>query len=301
MKEYSERVSKIPTHLRIRILFDDEDVVVIDKPCNLRSVPGHATNPPSLPQSPQQQDYTNDKVSRKRPYDSSTRQSDTSNVNNDDEESRQRRTGQEAWTLAIQSFQAHQQEKSQEDYPFTLTCLQRLASDKKLASSVPRKYKLFHRYVVRNQKRLFPLGIPTANVKGCNKDIQQNSNSNESPSYSELLETVSKEMYSLLQERQKPLLNLPEPTKFEDSAFGQLILMGYGTEHKSFVDSNTNNNGQSSATNLLKIVHRLDCEVGTNIICESVFYHSLKYKTQVTTSHNLTLCFVFVFPNRLQV
>ncbi|KAL7524434.1 hypothetical protein ACHAXR_000569, partial [Thalassiosira sp. AJA248-18] len=56
----------------VRVLYSDDDIVVIEKPCDLRSVPGHA-NPPS--------DAAADVVARTG---DSGRQS-------------QRRTAQEAW------------------------------------------------------------------------------------------------------------------------------------------------------------------------------------------------------------
>ena len=35
-------LAKVPAHLAIKIIYTDDDVIVIDKPCDLRSVPGHA-------------------------------------------------------------------------------------------------------------------------------------------------------------------------------------------------------------------------------------------------------------------
>ncbi|EED95703.1 predicted protein [Thalassiosira pseudonana CCMP1335] len=39
-------LTNVPPHLTIRVLYSDDDIVVIDKPANLRSVPGHASNSP---------------------------------------------------------------------------------------------------------------------------------------------------------------------------------------------------------------------------------------------------------------
>jgi hypothetical protein len=125
---FQERLSQIPEHLRIRVLHDAADFVVIEKPCHLRSVPGHAVPPPSN--------------KRKRP-----KSSDDGN---------NRRNAQEAWVLAIQSFQ--QEEPNDDDDDVAAQCLYRLAiSERKSLESVPRKVKLFRRYIERSQKRLLVL------------------------------------------------------------------------------------------------------------------------------------------------
>eukprot|EP00934_Nitzschia_sp_Nitz4_P003963 Nitzschia sp. Nitz4//scaffold13_size275219//234692//235830//NITZ4_000918-RA/size275219-snap-gene-0.23-mRNA-1//1//CDS//3329536146//3953//frame0 len=60
-------IKEIPQHLKIRILHQTDDCVIIEKPCNLRSVPGHDKSNQSTSPFPQ-------------------------------------RTAQEAWVLALQSF-----------------------------------------------------------------------------------------------------------------------------------------------------------------------------------------------------
>ena len=189
----SQPLSQIPRHLRIRVIEDDTEFVVIEKPCNLRSVPGHANPPPS------------DKKRKRSPS-----------------QPNRQRTAQEAWVEAIISFQG-----SEKGTDAVHQCLQRLASfENKLIESVPRKCKLFRKYVARNQRRLM---IP----KG------------------EQLEELSIVMFQRIEARQKPLMNLPEPTRDKDSALGQLLLMQYG---------NSMHSGPSSRG--LLVVHRLDCEVG---------------------------------------
>jgi hypothetical protein len=227
------RFSQIPEQLRIRILQDTEDFVVIEKPCNLRSVPGHA-NPPPLPLLLK---------NRKRP-----RPEDGTNTP-------LRRTAQEAWVLALQSFQ--QKEKDSNDNKNNSTtsmdvadqCLQRLAtseSSSKLLESVPRKYKVFRRYVQRNRKRLF-----LDNSNSC-------SSSSSAAHDEDTLESLAKNMFQRIEARQRPLMNLPEPTSHEESAVGQLVLMGYGQENN---DGSNKNMDDSSSNKSLLVVHRLDCEV----------------------------------------
>lgn len=247
------RVSKIQNHLRIRLLYEDNDCIVIDKPRNLRSVPGHAHPPPSN--------------KRKRDNADTTEGTD------------RRRTGQEAWVLAIQSFGCdyndggddHDDDDVDDDddaagkanhnvFPFS--CLRRLAENKESASSVPRKYKVFRRYIERSQKRLFPKGLASEfmNIAATSNDTasdQQNTMTSSSSSEEQLLDKASMELFQRIQERQQPLLNIPEATRLEDSAFGQLILMGYGK-------GGTMDIQEVSNTKSILVVHRLDCQVGTS-------------------------------------
>jgi tRNA pseudouridine32 synthase/23S rRNA pseudouridine746 synthase len=192
-------LTKVPKHLRIRVLHDadDDGFMVIDKPCNLRSVPGLANTTVNTKNAP----------GTKSPGE-------------------QRRTAQEAWVLAIQSFgDLKGGNDNDNENSVSIQCLQRLA--KNGAKSVPRKFKLFQRYLERNQKQLM-------------LSVEE--------------ELLVEAMFQKIVTRQRPLLNLPEPTKHEESALGQLILMGYGRRRQ---DNTTN---EREAKNSLRVVHRLDCE-----------------------------------------
>ena len=70
----------IPPRLTIRILYSDDEIVVVDKPCDLRSVPGHANPPPPEKEGPRS--------------------------NSDSEQTSHRMTAQEAWVKAIQLMSA---------------------------------------------------------------------------------------------------------------------------------------------------------------------------------------------------
>ena len=209
---FAERLSQIPAHLKIRVVHDDAVFVVIDKPCNLRSVPGHA-NPPPYP------------TNRKRP------RSPNGNVS-------ERRTGQEAWAAAIRTFR----DETVEDT--SGACLQRMAATDSLIDSIPRKFKLFQKYVERNQKRLL---VPDEAGKAV--DVQ----------------ATAKGVFERIQDRQRPLMNLPEPTRHEDSALGQLMLL-LGYENPDISDAGMNSDVSSTR---LFVVHRLDCEVGAG--CAPIF------------------------------
>jgi hypothetical protein len=252
---FPERLSRIPQHLRIRILYSDDDVVVIDKPGNLRSVPGHANKPPPTHK-------------RKRPTVTSNSQD---NYLPDDTLTLPpaRRTGHEAWVLAIRSFEKtfvsgednHPQHPTDtpndDDDWMILTCLSRLAQADSVIESVPRKYKLFRKFVERNQRRWitsdplmdFAAAAATTNTTTTRSRLDSTE-----------LDRLSQAMFQQIEVRQRPLLNLPEPTRHEDSALGQLILMEYDatTSTKNTVKSHA----QPSHKRFL-VVHRLDCEVGS--------------------------------------
>lgn len=181
---------------------------MIDKPCNLRSVPGNAKSQP------------------------------TENV---------RRTAQEAWVMAVQSFARVstqvQTEESQRNKggieEVAILCLQNIANmNSNLLESIPRKLKLFQRYFERNHKRLLPLG----------------SSASTSVPQSEL-QDLATTMFRLIEARQRPLLNLPVATRKSESAFGQLLLLDQVESEKLIGTAVCNNSGY-------KVVHRLDCEVG---------------------------------------
>lgn len=200
------RMACIPEHLRIRVLYEDEALVVVDKPCNLRSVPGHA-NPPPEPT----QDFH--KI----------------------EHNSHRFTAQESWVLAIRSCQEEELEE-----PVGLF-LRNLAGMPNL-TSIPRKWGQFRRYFQRNQQRLtMEYWNQTCDKETTTKRI-------------EIAEwdTIARKMHETIKRRQLPLMNLPKATEHEESAYGQLILLGY-------VD--TVKEGSDASCRRLFVVHRLDCEV----------------------------------------
>ena len=180
----SLRFNMIESHMRVRILHEDACFLVIDKPSNLRSVPGNVT--------------TGSKRCREK-----------------------KRTSQEAWIDALEEFQG--------DDDKAIDCsvyrwAKKLANSQSLVS-IPRKREPFLRYFQRNQARLVPEGEP----RGTNRS----------------LEGLGVQLHAMLEERQRSLLNLPQTTCHEDSAFGQLILLGFAHERRP--------------VNLF-VVHRLDCE-----------------------------------------
>ena len=127
--ETGDTLAQVPEALRIRVICDTSDFVVIEKPCHLRSVPGHASPPASR--------------KRKQPGSEKT--------------SSERRTAQEAWVLAIQSFlqdEASSPEGSESKEDIAERCIAILSKfDAGALASIPRKLKVFQRYLERNQKK----------------------------------------------------------------------------------------------------------------------------------------------------
>jgi tRNA pseudouridine32 synthase/23S rRNA pseudouridine746 synthase len=160
----------------IMILHGDDQIVVISKPNNLRSVPGH--------------------------------------LNSSSNKKRQRETNltpQQAWATSIRSISDVVEKDEIDDY------ISKLQAQ---ADSVPRKFTVFQRYLERNRKRIFDTVVS---------------------------DTSHVQMYQRIEKMQKGLLKLPEVSRLEDSAVGQLELLGFG-------------NAESGADRSLYVVHRLDCE-----------------------------------------
>lgn len=194
------KLLNVPAHLCIGIKFVDEFIVVVDKPNNLRSVPGHANELTTKPASKQTH-------------------------NEDPSIGKQRRTGQQAWVAAIRTFADY----AQHDNVVISHCLRNLATTVQTNEAIPRKWKPFLRYCRRNKRSLLKMKH-------------------------ELEEDEYREIYDKIVERQRPLLNLPEPTRHEQSVVGQLILLGYGHFNSSKSSS------EASTSRQLFVVHRLDCE-----------------------------------------
>ena len=224
------------------MLYADDSVVVINKPCHLRSVPGHANAPPTLGK-------------RKRPSDDTATSS--TNAGGDTNNPSNRQTAQEAWMAAIQSFAKGNDEPAQQDGCASQTDIehQRVRSFLEKLSTfakngIPRKKKLFVKYANRNSQRLFEDGW---------SDTQN-------------IDATADLAFDHIKERQIPLLNLPEQTKDEESAEGQLKLLGYEDLRKvqpradQEPDEKKNEQLQNQKAipkeffSKIRVVHRLDME-----------------------------------------
>ena len=199
-----QRFQSIPQHLKITILYHDKQIVAINKPNNLRSVPGNA----------QQQG------GQKR------------------QRHEQRLTAHEAWIAALDSLEI----ETSDGVDSVQLLTRNLTLSKSNFSSIPRKWKAFNRYVQRNQNRLLLVG------EDCQKKFETGKRCHLKQLDVLELEFLAKQAHALIESRQRQLMNVPESTSLEDSAFGQLLLLGYGTS------------SDTGATRL-HVVHRLDCEV----------------------------------------
>jgi tRNA pseudouridine32 synthase/23S rRNA pseudouridine746 synthase len=203
----SDRLASIPEGLRVKVIHHDDHIIVVFKPANLRSVPGHAVSGQKRPREEEKGTL-------------SAGASDPS-----------RRTGQEAWMEAIRSFAAQNSSDDEID-----KYLARLGASERCLTSIPRKYKTFCRYMERNRHRIFE----SDDTKGFNPQHHGNGD--------QIQENVATSMFVRIEERQRPLLGLPDPTSLEESALGQLRLLGYA------------DTDESRSNQQLFVVHRLDCE-----------------------------------------
>lgn len=185
------KLSHIPPALRIRILFEDDSIVVVDKPPNLRSVHGHA-QPSTEP-------------TRKRKREGTGYAQDT-------------------WIQVIQSFAARSSRtKDQVD-----ECLQRMAAQPtNVLKSVPRRQQVFRKYFEHNRMKIL--------------------DENDSAEFD--VDQLAQDLYERLKRRQAEMLDMPEPTSREESALGQLSLLGIEGQDYDV----------RSGEKQLHVVHRLDC------------------------------------------
>lgn len=215
-------LAHIAPPLRIDLVYQDEAIIVVHKPCNLRSVPGNAEPPPSS---------TTGKRKERDGYDDSC---DTTNNNKP-------LSAQEAWVAAIQRLAeqaknkptATTQKENDEDDDNDQQMLQPswfcgLGGQKSQRTSIPRKYAPFSRYVQRSRRRIFGL------------DEQQSIENN--------LARITKQIFQRIEHVQREILShhRPASTTDEESVFGQCKLAGLASQ----ADSRSNQD--------LFIVHRLD-------------------------------------------
>jgi len=293
--------SPSPSPPKVRILFCDSHIVVIDKPRNLRSVPGHARQLVDLSirngdaeaevveeeESEVQQDTggRRDQSSCSPHTDSNKRTApaadDDDNCKNNRKHSKRtkkngspsatRMSPQEAWVRAVESFAAGGGDGDSgadgcddnnfggstngagNDYSSREIdlCLSNLSgaggsNGNRYVASIPRKYKLFEKYLWRSRKRIF--GDRCKEAKDENDDVKKS-----------FVAGAARRMHARIAERHRALLNLPEPTAPELSAYGQLLQMLSASSSSSQQDACHTKNSQDQQLPPLYVVHRLDC------------------------------------------
>jgi 23S rRNA-/tRNA-specific pseudouridylate synthase len=136
--------------------------------------------------------------------------------------------------------------------------LARLGVSERYLTSIPRKYTTFCRYLLRNRHRILE---------------SDDSNSSENQ------ENIATSMFIRIEERQRPLLGLPDPTSHEESTMGQLRLLGYAGRE------------ESRSNQQLVVVHRLDCETSGVMVfarqapCASILSQAWRERNQVSKTY----------------
>ena len=237
--------SRIPDHLRIQVLYKDSDIVVINKPHNLRSVPGHASTLfPTASIIDREKDDKNNKNNSNNNHKKRKRPSSVGDDNN--EHDLYQRTSQEAWVEAIRhlSSTAQADQDSGSDVWTTpeetkvRTYLQRLGENPARIVSIPRKFAPFTRYLQRNKKRI----LDPNDCAGEKVD-----------------DSIVRSLFQRVEKYQKRFMNYPKSTNNCESALGQLKLLGLAKSIPGGggVDGSHDN---SRMDHDMFVVHRLDCE-----------------------------------------
>ena len=146
-------------------------------------------------------------------------------------------------------------------------------------NSIPRKCPVFERYCQRNRRRLLPSYPELDKFIPDEQTTQEPPAKRQKKSYNipTKLKNIAQIAFSLIQRRQRPLMNLPTPTDDEDSAIGQLHLLGFGDyahnnhnpvetveDVKKRISEKESGDGGTKEFKL-HVVHRLDCQVCTLI------------------------------------
>eukprot|EP00977_Amphora_coffeiformis_P006351 scaffold1353_cov161-Amphora_coffeaeformis.AAC.23 len=186
----------IPPALRIEIVYEDDVILVVNKPCNLRSVPGHADPPPT----------TTGKRKERGSDDDDTTTTTSGNA------PQPKMTAQEAWVQALGQLAAQEstddqtQSTSQEQLQ---TWLQRLAGQFSQRASIPRRYAAFTRYLQRSRKRVFD-----------DDDDDTMDDAQFTATARQIFQAIERVQQDILKHR------TPTPTADQDSVVGQLKLLG---------------------------------------------------------------------------
>ena len=171
----------------------------------------------------------------------------------------------QAWEAAIRSFSSSSRDTTNSSTdttngiaPDIAGYLKQLSATDSLVASIPRKWKLFYRYIVRNQTRILSRNKDDEVFGGAITGEHSTTIDNGQ----EALQIIARNMHAIIQAKQKLLMNLPETTRDEDSAYGQLDMLlrndpASGGKTKS-EDDKANADVEHQAS--IYVVHRLDCE-----------------------------------------
>jgi len=282
-----QKLRHIPPQKRIRVVYLDPTIVVINKPGNLRSVPGNRRNNRA---SEQQEPTAGGEPNKKRKIDQRDQEEKNDTEDGVAEEGGNtvpcRLSAAEAWIRALERFRFSFDEEDSEprkitdDEKETRPYLARLAAGTHVASNrgylatIPRKYTTFCRYVERNRKRIF----------AGDESIDERNR-------------MAKGMFLALGKRSNLLQQQPQATADEESAIGQLkLLLQQQSNHDgppTTSSSSGNNSSSSTSTAVLGLypVHRLDCAtsgllvVARNAAAAAVLSRTWRERDQVRKTY----------------
>lgn len=191
----STGLERTPAHLQIEVIHQDEDILVVHKPCNLRSVPGNADPPPTTTGKRKDRDYqdSHEKVQI-------------------GDNPQPPRTTQEAWVEAIKILargygEAKENPPTEPDEDKDLHIyLKRLGAKESQRASIPRRYPAFSRYIQRSRSRIF--GEDDSSIPDEN------------------LPEITQRLFRQIEAVQKEVQQRPAPTTDEESVVGQCKLLG---------------------------------------------------------------------------
>eukprot|EP00814_Leptocylindrus_danicus_P007504 CAMPEP_0116037712 /NCGR_PEP_ID=MMETSP0321-20121206/22239_1 /TAXON_ID=163516 /ORGANISM="Leptocylindrus danicus var. danicus, Strain B650" /LENGTH=474 /DNA_ID=CAMNT_0003516013 /DNA_START=59 /DNA_END=1484 /DNA_ORIENTATION=+ len=244
----------------ISVLYHDSSIIVINKPSKLRSVPGHANNAApivasssttdvSIEQEEKEEQNTIGIIGSEQQRDPSVWQ-DTKQVSGPppmtDEK---KRCYHETWAYALQKAAALDDYSDDEPRSISVGGLLKGLASLPNSSAVPRKRRTFIRYCVRTHSRLIDFPRSSSSAADENTAATRLAQTKEERIANKaeeraLVEKLAEKAFTVVHDCQIPMLNLPEPTKDEESALGQLRLLGF----------------EPSREIPIKVVHRLDME-----------------------------------------
>jgi 23S rRNA-/tRNA-specific pseudouridylate synthase len=282
---------KIPQRLRIQVIYHDDDIIVVSKPCGLRSVPGNANSEAKASLSLLDTDGSRKRPRSPSPAGAVSTAATAASSSQHQPQPQQRLTAQQAWTEAIRLLATTNTNSSSssigsnsnsnststsnsvvQQQHLMNVYLQRLGSNNSHLASIPRKFAPFCRYIRRSHARIFKNDDKAAEMD----DVG--------------LETLIKQIYCCIEKRQRSLMQLPEPTRHEESVLGQLKLLGLSSSLENAVGNDDDVDSRSYQD--LFPVHRLDCEtsgvmvVARNRNAASVLSRAWREKSKLQKNSN---------------
>ena len=230
------RLAHIPENLRIQVLYQDDDILVIHKPCRLRSVPGHADPPPT---ATEKQSHRTTNMSAQQAWVEGIRQLSTIYSQSDNKQP---------------SGDRHCL-KNDQDFLVRIG-LQRLGENERQCNSVPRRFPAFYRYLQRSRRRIW--GNDSERSVEADRPTNDNQPQHAKSKATFPPQAVAQAIFCRIERLQKQLYERPKPTAREESVIGQCQLW-LGLVDAAATDDNPDVDSRAHPHRLLA-VHRLDMD-----------------------------------------